>query len=71
MVWYDSLFRHSILVTEQDTEEFKYVNPGYGVGFRFKFNKKARTSLAFDFGWGKDDSSNLYEIGGCLLITLG
>ena len=47
-------------VTEQETDEFLYYNPGGGVGFRFKFSKQARTAISLDFGWGKQGSSGMY-----------
>lgn len=53
-------WREGKLEDKKDTGEFKYVNPGYGIGFRFKFNKRSRTAIALDLGWGKDDSQGIY-----------
>jgi hypothetical protein len=34
--------------------------PGAGFGFRFLLNKRSRTNLCTDWGWGKDGSSGFY-----------
>jgi outer membrane protein assembly factor BamA len=34
--------------------------PGTGLGLRFLLNKKSRTNLCADYGWGKDGSRGLY-----------
>ena len=34
--------------------------PGVGGGLRFLLNKKSRTNLCVDYGWGKDGSHGLY-----------
>ena len=47
-------------VTQPVDNDFMYVNPAGGFGMRFKFNKKSRTALAVDFGWGKDESHGMY-----------
>ena len=34
--------------------------PGAGFGFRFLLNKRSRTNLCTDYGWGKDGSRGFY-----------
>jgi hypothetical protein len=38
---------------------FESVKPGYGLGLRLMVDKKTRTNLAIDFGFG-DKSSGFY-----------
>ena len=47
-------------VTQPESNDFVYVSPAGGFGMRFKFNKQSRTTLAIDFGWGKDESNGIY-----------
>ncbi|HKF68865.1 MAG TPA: BamA/TamA family outer membrane protein, partial [Vicinamibacterales bacterium] len=39
---------------------FDTLAPGAGLGLRFLLNKKSRTNLCVDYGWGKDGSRGLY-----------
>ncbi|MFV0289868.1 MAG: BamA/TamA family outer membrane protein [Mangrovibacterium sp.] len=43
-----------------DTKTFEYVSPGYGIGLRVNFRKKARTNLGLDYGWGAYGSSGFF-----------
>jgi hypothetical protein len=38
--------------TEQNTNTFEAVAPGYGAGIRLKLNKFSRTNVALDYGFG-------------------
>ncbi|MFV0522262.1 MAG: BamA/TamA family outer membrane protein [Mangrovibacterium sp.] len=39
---------------------FDYIAPGYGLGLRINFRKKARTNLGFDYGWGAYGSKGFF-----------
>ena len=39
---------------------FESFAPGAGFGFRFLLNKRSRTNLCTDYGWGKDGSRGFY-----------
>ncbi|WP_245949469.1 BamA/TamA family outer membrane protein [Echinicola strongylocentroti] len=39
---------------------FEYIEPGYGLGLRFNINKKARTNVGIDYGWGNYGTSGLF-----------
>ncbi len=39
---------------------FESFAPGGGFGFRFLLNKKSRTNLCTDYGWGKAGSRGFY-----------
>jgi hypothetical protein len=39
---------------------FNTFAPGAGLGLRFLLNKKSRTNLCADYGWGRDGSHGLY-----------
>jgi hypothetical protein len=43
-----------------DISLFDYINPGYGLGLRMNINKKARTNLGIDYGWGSYGTKGLY-----------
>jgi hypothetical protein len=52
-------------VTTVDNSEtgqklFEALAPGAGFGFRFLLNKRSRTNLCTDYGWGKDGSRGFY-----------
>jgi len=38
----------------------EYIEPGGGLGLRFMLQKKTRTNLTLDYGWGNYHSSGLY-----------
>ena len=44
---------------KQQSKLFESVRPGYGLGFRLMVDKKTRTNLAIDFGFG-DKSTGFY-----------
>ncbi len=39
---------------------FEYVNAGYGLGMRININKKSRTNLGIDYGWGDYGTTGLF-----------
>lgn len=43
-----------------DAKLFDYVAPGYGLGLRVNFRKKARTNLGLDYGWGAYGSTGFF-----------
>jgi len=46
--------------TEQSTNNFETVAPGWGAGLRIKFNKFSRTNVALDYGFGLNGSGGLF-----------
>lgn len=46
--------------TEDGTHLFQSWAPAGGFGFRVLLNKRSRTNLAADYGWGKSGSSGFY-----------
>ncbi len=55
-VWGGVLFANITTANspEQKVKLFNYVAPGYGFGLRFMVDKKSRTNLQVDFGFGKN-----------------
>ncbi|MFV0365993.1 MAG: BamA/TamA family outer membrane protein [Mangrovibacterium sp.] len=43
-----------------DAKLFEYIAPGYGLGLRINFRKKARTNLGLDYGWGAYGSTGFF-----------
>jgi len=60
-VWGGVLFVNGTTATNpaQSLTLFESIKPGYGMGFRLMVDKKTRTNLAIDFGFG-DKSSGFY-----------
>jgi hypothetical protein len=56
------LFMNTTTVDNTETGEklFESWAPGAGFGFRVLLNKKSRTNLCTDYGWGKDGSRGFY-----------
>ncbi len=46
--------------TETGEKLFEAYAPGAGFGFRLLLNKRSRTNLCTDYGWGKDGSRGFY-----------
>jgi outer membrane protein assembly factor BamA len=46
--------------SEAGQKLFESFAPGAGFGFRFLLNKRSRTNLCTDYGWGKDGSRGFY-----------
>jgi hypothetical protein len=55
-------FLNTTTVDSQETGEklFDAVAPGAGFGFRFLLNKRSKTNLCTDYGWGKQGSRGFY-----------
>jgi hypothetical protein len=55
-------FLNVTTVDNSDTGQklFDSIAPGAGFGFRFLLNKRSRTNLCTDYGWGKDGSRGFY-----------
>ena len=46
--------------SEQNTNTFQTVAPGWGLGMRLKLNKFSRTNVALDYGWGLNGSGGVF-----------
>ena len=46
--------------TQTDEKLFDSFAPAGGIGLRLKFNKRSRTNLCIDYGWGRQGSKGLY-----------
>jgi len=48
--------------SSRDTNEklFEQFNPGYGLGLRVMINKRNRTTITADYGWGQEGNSGFY-----------
>jgi outer membrane protein assembly factor BamA len=55
-------FLNTTTVDSQETGErlFDSFAPGAGFGFRFLLNKRSKTNLCTDYGWGKQGSHGFY-----------
>ncbi len=55
-------FVNATTASNQDagTHLFKYVDPGWGSGLRFLFNKRSRANLTLDYAWGLYGAQGLY-----------
>jgi len=49
-------FLNLMATTDPESQVFGRVDPGGGVGLRFKFNKRSNTNLSVDHGWGQAGS---------------
>ena len=54
------LFANAHSVSEPIEDHFARVLPGMGLGLRVKLNRKSRTNLAMDFGWGVNGFDGVY-----------
>lgn len=57
------LFANVNSVTQQNTRQFRYWNPAGGGGLRIKFNKKSDTNIGIDYGFSRDYSALLLNLG--------
>ena len=46
--------------TQADEKLFDSFAPAGGIGLRVLFNKRSRTNLCIDYGWGRQGSKGLY-----------
>jgi hypothetical protein len=55
-------FVNATTVSNRETGEslFDDVAPGGGIGARIRFNKRSKTNICIDVGWGRDGSRGLY-----------
>lgn len=54
------VFANAQSFTEQATNNFETLAPGWGAGIRIKFNKFSRTNVALDYGFGLNGSGGLF-----------
>ena len=54
------VFANAQTFSEQATNNFEKIAPGYGFGLRLKLNKFTRTNLAVDYGFGQGGSNGLF-----------
>lgn len=54
------VFANAETFSEMETNTFRKVWPGAGVGVRLKFNKHSRANVAIDYGWGADGSQGFF-----------
>ncbi len=56
------LFANATTVDSMETHQhlFESFAPGAGFGFRVLLNKRSRTNLCTDWGWGKHGSHGFY-----------
>jgi len=57
------LFSNVNSVSEQNTNRFVYWHPAGGAGLRVKFNKKSDTNIGVDYGFSKNYSALLINLG--------
>ncbi len=54
------VFANAESFTEQVSNRFETIAPGWGAGIRLKFNKFSRTNVALDYGFGVGGSGGLF-----------
>ena len=56
------VFVNTVTLANSQTDEklFDSFAPAGGIGLRLKFNKRSRTNLCIDYGWGRQGSKGLY-----------
>ena len=54
------VFANAQSFTEQASNKFETIAPGWGAGIRLKFNKFSRTNVALDYGFGLGGSGGLF-----------
>jgi outer membrane protein assembly factor BamA len=54
------VFANAQTFTEPGSNQFTYVQPGYGLGLRISLNKFSRTNLCIDYGWGSHGSGGFF-----------
>jgi hypothetical protein len=57
------LFANINSATQPITNKFTYWNPAAGTGLRIKFNKKSDTNIGIDYGFSRDYSALLLNLG--------
>ena len=54
------VFANAQSFTQPGSNQYTYVQPGYGLGLRISLNKFSRTNLCIDYGWGTHDSQGFF-----------
>jgi hypothetical protein len=54
------IFANLQSLSAQKGQQMQGLLPGYGAGFRFKFNKHSNTSVALDYGFGQGGSKGFF-----------
>jgi hypothetical protein len=54
------VFANAQSFTQPGSDEYTYLQPGYGVGLRISLNKFSRTNLCIDYGWGTHGSQGFF-----------
>ena len=54
------VFGNAQSFTEQSSNTFETIAPGWGAGIRIKFNKFSNTNVALDYGFGLNGSSGIF-----------
>jgi len=54
------VFANAESFTEQASNNFEVISPGYGAGLRIKLNKFSRTNVAVDYGFGVGGSRGFF-----------
>jgi hypothetical protein len=57
------LFANVNSVNQPSSSRFTYWNPAAGTGLRIKFNKKSNTNVGIDYGFSKDYSALIVNLG--------
>jgi hypothetical protein len=54
------VFANAQTFTEPGSNQYAYIQPGYGLGLRISLNKFSRTNLCIDYGWGSHGSRGFF-----------
>jgi outer membrane protein assembly factor BamA len=54
------VFANAQSFTQPGTDQFTYIQPGYGLGLRISLNKFSRTNLCIDYAWGTHESHGFF-----------
>ena len=57
------VFANANSASQAHLREFKYWNPAGGAGLRIKFNKKSNTNIGLDYGFSKNYSAFMLNLG--------
>jgi outer membrane protein assembly factor BamA len=54
------VFANAQSFTQPGSDQYTYIQPGYGLGLRISLNKFSRTNLCIDYGWGTHGSQGFF-----------